>query len=54
MHEAMRFLTFDRDNKGRIKIIDKRTTKNKLGFSPDEFECFVMTYAPEKNWFGGI
>lgn len=54
LHEALRLVTFDRDNKGRIKIMDKRTMVNKLGFSPDELESFIMTYAPEKNWFGGI
>ncbi len=54
LHEALRFITYDRDNKGNIKIVDKRVMRAKLGFSPDELECYVMTYAPEKNWFGGI
>ena len=54
LHAALRLVTFDRDNKGRIKIMDKRTMVRKLTFSPDDLECYVMTYAPEKNWFGGI
>lgn len=54
MHDALRLVTFDRDNKGRIKILPKRNMIQKLGFSPDDLECYVMTYAPEKNWFGGI
>ena len=54
LHEALRTVTFDRDSKGKIKIMDKRTMRKKFGWSPDELESFVMTYAPANVWIGSI
>jgi hypothetical protein len=54
LHEALRLITYDRDNKGRLKIMDKKTMRKRLGFSPDELESYVMTYAPENVTIGGI
>jgi len=54
LHEALRLLTYDRNSRGDLKIIDKNTMRKRLGFSPDELESFVMTYAPENVSIGGI
>lgn len=52
MHEAMRIMTYEERKK--IKVMDKKVMRRKLGYSPDELECFVLTYATAKNWMGGI
>ena len=54
LHEALRLATYDRDSKGNLKIMDKKTMRKRLGFSPDELESYVMTYAPANVSIGGI
>jgi len=34
-------------NRGVIRVTDKATMKSKLGYSPDEMEALLMTFAPE-------
>jgi len=37
------------DRRGKIKVTDKATLREMLGYSPDEMDALALTFAPEKK-----
>jgi hypothetical protein len=54
LHESLAAMTYEITGKNLIKVLTKRIIRKRLGYSPDEMEAFMLTYALENTWLGGI
>jgi hypothetical protein len=54
LHESLKSMTYEITAKNKIAVVSKKILRKVLGYSPDEMEAFMLTYAQQNTWMGGI